>query len=175
VAGLTLLLAGYGAGLAYGVIPQRVALCVSPVAFVIAIVVVIALGAYLVLLTTILLDLMARMKVSFLHKYGLKTQAVIIQSELYHGPGLHAGDPCFKGQYTFRDQRGRTYTFEFRRECYDPYDIASRGIAVDDYYRNGAKRQVTYLGWLPAIHYLHPPHISIPLVRGNSIGLHRLE
>lgn len=115
VAGLTLLLAGYVAGVVYEIITKRLAICLSPFAFLAAIVVLATIGAYVVLVVTSLSDLMSRMKVSFLRKHGIETQAVIIQSELHYGPGLHDGDPCFKGQYHFMDQRGRKHAFKFRR------------------------------------------------------------
>lgn len=175
VAGLTILLAGYIAGIIYKIMPTWLALCLSPFALMIAIAVLIALGAYTFLIIAIVSDRIVGGKISFLNRYGTETQAEILQVEHYTGPGLHSGDPCYRGRYTFTDQKGRTHTFGFKGECYDPYDIASLGISLDTHYKSGAKRRITYLSWFPAFHHLHPPNIAAPIVQGSATGLHKLK
>lgn len=175
VVGLTILLAGYIAVIVYKIMPTWLVFCLAPLAFVAAIAVLIMLGAYTFLSIAIFSDRIAEIKKAFLQKYGIETQAEIIQSEQYTGPGLHPGDPCFKGQYTFSDQKGRKYTYKFKGECYDPYDIASLGISLDDHYQSGAKRKITYLRRFPAFHHLHRPNMAAPVVQGSATGLHRLK
>jgi hypothetical protein len=114
------------------------------------------------------------LKEIFLLRYGTETQAIIVKSELYHGPGLHTDDPCFRGQYSFTDQQGRKYSFKFSGECYDPYNLATLGISIDEYYQGGAKRRLIYWGWVPSIHYVYGPDIHAPRLQGR-FGLYRME
>jgi hypothetical protein len=174
IAGLAILLVGYITAVSYELIPFWLIICLSPFTFVIAVIVFVALGLYTILLVTFAAGFAVRVKEMFLLKYGTETQASIVKSELYHGPGLHMYDPCFKGQFSFIDQQGRRYSYKFSRECYDSYDLASSGISINDYYQRGIKRRLIYWKWIPSIHHLYGPDINIPSLRGR-FGLYRME
>lgn len=173
IAILSVLLVGYASAILYELIPNWLIIVLAPFAAISAIAVIVLLGGYVVLLAAHISDYFVDVKEKFLLKYGAETQAVLDNVERYYGPGLHAGDPCFRGIYRFTDHRGREHSHKFSRECYDPYDLNSAGISIDEFYQEGSTRRLIYWQWFPSIHYLYGPEVIAPRLRGN-FGLYRL-
>jgi hypothetical protein len=163
VAGLALLLAGYVFGVASHALAPWLAICLAPVALGIGLVVLFACVGYAAMAALYLSDLLTRSQLAFLRRYGIQTQAVILTAEKYDGPGEHPGDPCFRGCYRFIDEQGRSHTFSFRGECYDPYDLAYTKVSIHEYYQPEATRQVYYLSRWPSFHYLCGPLSGTPV------------
>ena len=173
-AGSIALLAGYVAAIMYALIPRWLVITLAPFAVIFAILALIMLGGYVILLVEAVSHLFTGMKEKFLLKYGLETQAVLVEAEMVHGPGLHEWDPCYRGVYRFTDLQGREHSYTFSRECYDPYDLNALDTPIDNTYKVGAKRRVLYWRWIPSVHYLYGPDINIPQLRGR-FGLYRMK
>lgn len=102
--------------------------------------------------------LAAEVEDKLLQKYGINTEASITSSLEYTGDGFHQGDPCFQGEYTFTDLRGRSYAFKFSRECYDIYDLVDYWKETRGMYALGTRIHVRYFKWRPEIHTIKFPH-----------------
>lgn len=173
-AGPIIFLAGYAVAIIYELIPRWLFITLAPFVILSAILALVMLGGYAILLVESMSDFLRRNKEKFLLKYGVETQAVLIEAELYHGPGLHKADPCYRGVYRFTDLRGREHSFGFSRECYDPYDLNSLEKSIEEYYKQGAERRVLYWRWFPFVHCLYGPDVDIPQLRGR-FGLYRMQ
>jgi len=174
IAALSILVGGYAFAIACKLIPNWLVVVLAPFAVISAIIVTFLLGGYVVLLAAFVSDYFVDLKEKFLLKYGAETQAVIAKVERYYGPGLHAGDPCFRGNYCFTDHRGIEHSHKFSRECYDPYDLNLSGISIGDYYQEGRTRRLIYWKWFPAIHHLYGPEVNASRLHGK-LGLFKLE
>ena len=173
-AGSLIFLAGYVAGVIYKLIPHWLIISLAPFAVICVVIALVVLGGYAILLAALVSDFVEGKKEKFLLKFGTETQAIIVKSETYYGPGLHKGDPCFKGEYSFTDIKGRKHVYKFSRECYDPYDLNSLDSPIDAYYQKGSERRLIYWRWVPSIHYLYGPDTNVPILRGR-FGLYSIK
>jgi hypothetical protein len=174
VMSLALLLTAYIASVVAGVIPGWMTLCLAPLAIVASIFILFTLWMFAVMMSMVVSGFFATIKIKFLLRYGIETQAVLENSEVYYGPGMHENDPCFKGQCSFTDQRNRRYTFKFSGECYDNYDVGGLGIPVFEQYHVGVKRRIVYWKPWPILHHLYRPALYAPVLRGGT-GVYRME
>lgn len=169
-----IILAGYIIVVLYRFIPRWVVIMLAPIALISAVFALAMLAGYVILLVEAVSVSLAGMKEKFLLKYGVETQAFLSSTEMYHGPGLHKADPCYRGIYRFTDLQGHVHSYRFSSECYDPYDLSSLDSPIDDCYKEGVTRRLLYWKWLPFIHHLYGPEVNAPRLHGR-FGLYRLK
>lgn len=90
-----------------------------------------------------------------LSSYGVETYATVTRIEDYQGDGLHPIDTCYKGDYEFRDRRGRLYKGYFSGMCFDPFDLMYVEKTLDEAvqpYQIGSHHRLVYVSWKPSIH-----------------------
>lgn len=119
-------------------------LCVAPV----ILVGIVITGCLLLFLgENLLLDL-----------FGTDTLATITHSTEYTGDGMHGGDPCFKGHYSFKDHKGENHHGNFSGQCYDVYDLVDYWVKARGIHAPGTRLHVRYVRWFPAIHKIEFPN-----------------
>lgn len=93
--------------------------------------------------------------------FGTDTLATITHSTEYTGDGMHGGDPCFKGHYSFKDHKGKNHHANFSGECYDVYDLVGYWVKARGIHAPGTKLHVRYVRWFPALHKIGFPNPEI--------------